>query len=386
MTTDKNLLVVTWTAFPPTSGSGIILSNLLTQFDSNKTVLAGEHTFGAKLTEYEKPPYPFYLLKHSFHTGVRGSNHLKLLALGTVKKQLKEIITKHNIEVVLGVFPDELYTYAACEVAKELNIPFYSWFHNTYLDNRTRWLKFIAKRIQPKIFNYSSRIFTMSLGMNDFYQREYPHYADKMKPLLHGFHMEEKDVDINVELKKPYKFLLSGNINHSNRDATERLAKAVLEHDSNNQLHVFGGNKKEEWDSMGISGSQVYLHGFIPLKQLVAQFDQYDIMLLPHGFDGDLSPAEYETIFPTRTIPLLHSGKPILAHSPKGTAITRMLVDTKSACLVTERDSAELQKAIIRIIEDQKLREKLVTGALKAAKKYNVKRTAAELKEIIFSV
>jgi glycosyltransferase involved in cell wall biosynthesis len=383
---EKNVLVVTWTAFPPTSGSGVVVSNLLSQFNPTKVVLAGEHTFGADIVKHDKPDYPFYLLKHPFHTGFKGSKYFKWLALRKVLRQLEQIIEKHQIEVVFGIFPDEFYTYAACRLAQRKKLPFYSWLHNTYLDNRTGILKMIASTIQPRIFNYSKRIFTMSQGMNDYYQEHYPEYKDKFVPLLHGFYTPDEAPAINTQINDPVKFMMTGNINHSNRDATERLAKAVLRQSPKNELHIFGGTPKSVWDNMGIIGRQVYLHGFVPqLQQLVDSFDQYDIMLLPHGFEGNLSEAEYLTIFPTRTIPLLYSGKPILAHVPADTAISIMLKNKSCAFLVTKKDDDILGSAIEQMIDSENLRDDLVRNALIAAKDYDVRNIVLSLKNILFN-
>ena len=382
---DKNTLVVTWTAFPPTSGSGVIVSNLLAQFDPTKIVLAGEHTFGADLSKYEKPAYPFYLLEHAYHTGVKGSKYFKWLAYRKVLKQIDEIIAKHNIELIFGIFPDEFYTYVACKAAKKHKLPFYSWFHNTYLDNREGILKRLAQKVQPEIFEYSKKIFTMSQGMNDFYVKQYPDHQHKIFPLLHGFNIPQGLEQVDTKINGAVKFLLSGNINHSNRDSTERLAKAVLNQHENNELHIYGGNSAEEWAQMGISGDKVFLHGFVPLSQLVASFKDHDIMLLPHGFEGDLSPAEYLTIFPTRTIPLLYSGKPILAHSPPNTAITKMLQNKACALVIEEKNNEALKQAIENLIAKEDLRITLVQQAIQASEDYNVSKIATNLKKEFFS-
>ena len=313
--------MVTWTAFPPASGSGVILSNLLKQFDPGEIVLAGEHTYGADINKYSRPNYPFYLLEHPFHTGVKGSTYLKWLSFTKVKRQLIQIIQKHQIDLVFGVFPDEFYTYVASRAALEREIPFYSWFHNTYLDNRSGILGWWANKIQPKIFRQSEIIFTMSEGMNDFFKKGYPFFANKMHPLLHGFDIPNKHGSVDVEIQGSVKHLLTGNINHSNKDSTARMVSTILSGFPDHEIHYYGGANENDWSDMGITNARLFIHGFIPLPQLVAKFHEYDTMLLPHGFEGNFSEAEYLTIFPTRTIPLLYSGKPIFAHSPAGTTL-----------------------------------------------------------------
>ena len=54
----------------------------------------------------------------------------------------------------------------------------------------------------------------------------------------------------------------------------------------------------------------------------VAELRQYDVVVLTHGFNGAYGDVEYRTIFPTRAIPMLLSGRPMLVHSPPGAYLT----------------------------------------------------------------
>ena len=376
---EGKLLVVTWTAFPPTSGTGVILSNLLEHLSPSRVVLAGEHTYGGHAEKFPKPKYPFYLLKHPYHTGFKGSRYFRWLAYRTVVRQLNHIIRKHDINAVLGVFPDEFYTYTAMKSAKMNEIHFYSWFHNTYLDNRKGVLWMLAQYIQPRIFKNSIKIFTMSDGMKEFFIERYPGHLSKFHTLLHGFQTTDKYRNSKAVLNNPLKFLLSGNVNHSNRDSTVRLAKAILEHHPQNELHIYGKNTVSDWNLMGIKGDRIFLHGLVSLHELVDRFPEYDIMLLPHGFEGNLSIAEYRTIFPTKTIPLLYSGRPILAHLPEDTAIGKMLRTSECAMLISEKSIPRIKEAINKLIENEALRSRLVSNAFKAASAYDVNNVARNL-------
>lgn len=375
---EAKLLVVTWTAFPPTSGTGVILSNLLEHISPSRVVLAGEHTYGGHVEKYPSPKYPFYLLQHPFHTGFKGSRYFRWFAYKKVVRQLHQIIRQHEIDMVLGVFPDEFYTFTAMRAAKMNEIPFYSWFHNTYLDNRKGALWLLAHFIQPLIFKNSRKIFTMSDGMREFFIERYPKNSSKFHTLLHGFKTTNRHRNINSALNNPVRFLLSGNVNHSNRDSTVRLAKAILEHHPNNELHIYGKNTESDWISMGIGGNRVFLHGLVPLDDLIDRFPDYDIMLLPHGFEGNLSVAEYRTIFPTKTIPLLYSGRPILAHVPAETAIGQMLRRRNCAMLITDKSISKIKDAITDLISDERLRRELVSNAFEASKSYDVNNVAQD--------
>lgn len=378
----RKTLFVTDGAFPPSSGSSVILNNLASQFDHDNVVLAGEKSFGADLNSYTVPKYHVHLIKHRFTFDRRGSRYGMWTQLFKVEKELEVLVLGHNVEQVIAVFPNEFYAFAAARVAKKLNLPFYSWFHNTYLDNRTGIFKELAKKVQPYIFQQSEIVFTMSESMNNFMKRTYKSSAEKFHPLLHGFDIPSIPKEIHVSISGKIQFLLTGNINESNRDSTERVCKAVLS-SKNHELHVYTGTSSETFERMGVSGNNFHYHSFLPdFADLVAKFKDFDVMLLPHGFHGGLSPAEYETIFPTRTIPLLYSGKPILAHCPPNTSISQFLEKHQCAKLVMEIDSLVLKEAIADLCDDRALREQLVRNSYEASILFSSKKTYHNLEQL----
>jgi glycosyltransferase involved in cell wall biosynthesis len=115
----------------------------------------------------------------------------------------------------------------------------------------------------------------------------------------------------------------------------------------------------------------------------VAALALCDVMLLPHGFTGPYHPVEYETIFPTKTIEYLISGRPILAHTPPGAFLTRFLRDHDCALVVDTPDHAAVLAAVQRLLTDAPLRARLVRNALKAAEQFQVKRVVAEFREVL---
>lgn len=382
MKLEKKILFVTDAAFPPTSGSSVINSNLLKEFEPHMIVLAGEQSYRSNLSGWEKPKYPIHLFRHKFTYG-RGSKYLQWIMLFRIKREILRLIDEYDIDVVFGIFPGEFYLYASMLAAKKKNIPLYSWFHNTYRDNRTGILKLIANILQPKIFKYSKRIFNMSEGMNTFMQERYPTYAHKMEPLLHGFDIPTISSTFNKNQKKErVDFLMSGNINHSNTDASQRLCKIVIEN-PNHHLHLYTGMSKSEFVAMGIKGENVHYSKFIPLKELVAKFPSFDIMLLPHGFEGNLTEAEYKTIFPTRTIPLLYSGKPILAHMPNDITITDFLEKYKCAEVVKVKSEDKIREAIEKLKANEEHCRSLVKNAVDTSRMFDAAVNANKIRNVL---
>jgi len=386
ITIGKKLLVVTTGAYPPVGGTSIVLNNILDRFNPSEIVLAGEQSYGTNLKDWTMPDYHVHFFRHSYIYGRRGSEYLKWLILPKIVKEFEQLIKDQKIDIVFGVFPGEFYVYAVYLAAKKLNKPFYTWWHNTYLDNRIGVLKILAKYIQAKLFNASKTIFTISEGMNNYLKNNYPDISNKLQPLLHGFEIPDRDINeisIDIEDKNKLRFLLTGNINHSNLDSTIRLVKTILNMKENHEVHYCGSSSKENWLAMGIDHPNLFIHGFIPFEDLIKKFSEVDIMLFTHGFGGKLTQAEYQTIFPTRTIPLLYSGKPILAHLPEDTSIHTFLNEFNCAEIVTTKNREDIVQSIEKLSSDKEYRKLLVSNAFVTVQKFDVNNTSKQLKDII---
>ena len=72
-------------------------------------------------------------------------------------------------------------------------------------------------------------------------------------------------------------------------------------------------------------GAPTYLCG-VPRSEVPARLREADVVLLPHSFEyAEAARDEFRTIFPTKTIEYLISGRPMLAHAPADAFLTQFL-------------------------------------------------------------
>lgn len=379
MAQEKVMIVTAW-VFPGTGGTIAILNNLVEYFSKEEAILVGRpHLLN------DDQAWPSHLPK-LYHINPilppkgRTNKWRRLLSMKRVERHIKRIAQAENCTRILSVFPDEFVMRAAYNVSKQLDLPFYTWFHNTYLDNRQGyWLK-LAKRWQPAAFDHARVNFVMSEGMRDYYREVYPHL--KFEPLEHGFVIPKVEYQAPPPPKGKIKFMFSGSLNESCMDASIRLFKHIIAN-PNYELHLFTSNTNF-LDQYGITGENVIRYGFIPLSEFVKKLPEFDVMLLPHGFEGGQTEAEYRTIFPTRTIPLLYSNRPILAHSPPHAFLSDFLKKRDCALVVETKDTDTIQAAIDTLIHDENRRNQLVKNAIDTSSFFDVNRIGKKLKDIIF--
>jgi len=373
-------MIVTGWVFPGTGGTIAILNNLVEYFSKEEAILVGRpHLLNDD--QVWSPHLPkLYQINPILPPKGRTNKWRRLLGMRRVQSRLKQIAKAENCTRILSVFPDEFVMRAAYKVSKQLDLPFYTWFHNTYQDNRHGyWLK-LAKRWQPEFFDHAHINFVMSEGMRDYYREVYPHL--EFEPLEHGFVIPKVKYQAPPQPQGKIKFMFSGSLNESCMDASVRLFKHIIAN-PDYELHLFTGNINF-LDQYGITGENVIRHGFHPLSEFVKKLPEFDIMLLPHGFEGGQAEAEYRTIFPTRTIPLLYSNRPILAHSPPHAFLSDFLKKRDCAEVVDVKDTKAIQAAIGTLIHDENRRNQLVKNAIDTASFFDVNRIGKKFKDTIF--
>lgn len=378
------ILVVSWSILPSKGGSSIIVENLAKNFEKDELVVLG----GRKMFQSDDFPrdpngpkfHYFFSELYLFGRGYKYFVWFRKLTFKPLVRKIKKLIKEEKIDHVIGVYPNPFYCLAASIAAEEMGVPFSSYFHNTYTEN-TAITDPNAESIQKQIFDRSEYIFVMSKGMQTFYEEKYN--IKKFIPLVHTFNEFPNDSlleGVPGEDKKVYKLVAIGNFNESNMDATLRLAKTISEHPKYT-LSLFTHVPKILLKRRGLDPSTIEYEGFVSPDEVHRVLQEYDICILTHGFIGGYGEIEYKTIFPTRTIPLLLAGKPILAHSPDGSFLNDFIKENKCAELVDIPTSEAIIHGLDKIANDSKYQERLVNAARETAKQFFGANVVAELKK-----
>ncbi len=380
------ILLVSWSSLPNKGGSSIIVENLAKNFSN-----AEMHVLGSR--QFRQAPIPqrpasgpvfhyFFSEMYFMGRGYRFFGWFRKMRFRPLVKKIKSLIASEKIDYVIGVYPNPDYCHAACIAAKEMQVPFSSYFHNTYTEN-VAITDPNATSIQKEIFENSQQIFVMSKGMQKFYQEKYR--SDKFVPLVHTFYeypQAKTQKEIPGTAKKHYKLVAIGNFNESNIDATQRFIKAIKGHPKYS-LSVYTHVPKLLLRQRGIDIDAIDHKGFISPDDIHEALQDYDICVLTHGFTGGYGEIEYKTIFPTRTIPFLLSGKPIFAHSPPGSFLNDFIQENQCAELIDQPSEAAILEGLERISNDLAYQEKLVEAGRKTASQFYGPKVVQQLKETL---
>ncbi len=384
------VLFVSFGIRPNRGAAAFVTETLANSFSPEEMVVVGEQVlFEGRLKRSKDLPRYYYIRTNLSYKGKgkRFTSFFRWLLFPWLLLRMQLILKREQCDYVLGTFPDNYYLLAAYLIAKWNGLRFSSYFHNTYLENRPRGIHHrFAAWMQPKVFDYSDYIFVMSEGMQRYYRQRYPDSLHpKFVPLIHTFeeYPPERPDDFD-QPKERYDLILMGNFNQSNIEATRRLVEA-LKGNPRFRIKMITQVQKFLLRSRGIDVDAITYLGFVKQEDFYKEIQDNDFCILTHGFTGGYSQAEYETIFPTRTIPFLISGVPILAHTPPHAFLTHFLKKYDCAEVVDEASEEAIRQALERLIANPERRRELVRNARELSKQFYAPNVAAFLKEKIGS-
>jgi glycosyltransferase involved in cell wall biosynthesis len=374
------ILLISRSVPPGVSGSSVIIGNLAQQFNPDEMVIVGSWFANSPIVEWQANWPKIIYATITPPDGWRGGRMLRWAQFPWLLLRIWWVCLWQHPDIILGVYPDEIYLFAAYLISLITGKPLYLYFHNTYLEHRRA--NMLAQWLQPRVFKHARHVFVMSKAMQKLYHSYYPGLV--CTPLTHSFNETPPDLGMSPSpdtIGKPLRVALSGGVNASNEGAVEHIAAAVKSL-SDVELWIYTRTNEAYLKQLGMDGDQFHLTT-MSRDDLIIELQKADILFLPHGFSKRESAEEIETIFPTRTIEYLIAGRPILAHVPEQCFIGDFLRENECALIVTDPNPEILKQAVTHLGTDMALRQRLVQNAMLAARQFYAPVVAQHLRDVI---
>lgn len=401
----KKFLIISSYAPPAISGTPLRMYNLLEYFPENSFCILTSH-FGIDNRVIEKGRWLkvnyFYFDTPKFTTipqkeetcfqkikkFVKKYSLLKSLVQlffwgympFNIVKRGKKIIQEENIELLLGYSdygPALFSTYLLHKITKK---PYFLYFYDLYYGNNFSFpYRILAYFLEPKLFESAEKIFVMSKGLQDYYQKK---YKRKMILIRNSIPIPKSKPELKTNSREPYKIIFTGTISWLPVGAIKNLIKAINRLKKPKvQLWLYTPHNKKFLNDQGIFESEKIIFDTALPSEILEIQRSADMLFIPLSFKTRY-PLTINTSSPAKTCEYLISGRPILIHAPAGSDIAKYAKKHKFALVVDEENVEKLKQAIKRLVFDKELIKQLVNNAWQTAiLNHNAKLTSQKFQE-----
>lgn len=374
--------------YPRPGGSSHVTEELARCFNRDELFVVGGRPVWNRAGTAPRRTVNFHYLPSELNVLWRGDRFfasVRRSLLPLLHSRAVKLCRQYRCTHIIGTYPDDLYLTLACRVAADIGVPFSVYLHNTVYENKQGASRAIAQEAQREAFASAVNVFVISEGLRR-------HYSDAgVRRVSVVPHVYSEDVDFGHEVAAgprgpggPWRITLCGNFNQSNIEATRRVVETL------------GGKREFEIEFMtpvpelllrqrGIATDRIARIGYAPGDEVLRRLHNSDVLVLTHGFTGGFSEVEYATIFPTRTLPMLLSGKPMLVHAPPHSFLAAFFREERCGLLVDRPDPSELLGAVRRLISDGELREELVSNARRVLQRFRGNAVKTYLLDVLES-
>jgi glycosyltransferase involved in cell wall biosynthesis len=383
------MLTVVSKSFPPqVGGSSILLTNLLRNYPGPVNAVAGYSRSAKRDSAFARPCPTVNLWQPRIAAPlyVRLRNAFPELVRYSLQRSLQRRFRQLGTTAVMATHPFPEFLTASFCAARALGLPFYAHMHDLWLDNvvpGSTMARFGA-RWEPVILRQATRVCCMTEAMQAHYEGLYGITTHLLPHTISDEDLAAAPTGIRpAKMAKP-TVLFVGAIDYDfNLDALKILAKASELLPPEYELLFCTPLELGSLKSLGIGSSRLQAR-YVSRSQVQQYQAEAHVLIAPLSHKN-CSENEVRTVFSTKLLEYLVSGRPIIAFGPRDSYHAVSARKTGWAHVV-DRDSPQaLADAIVRVVTDQALSAQLVQGALTEARARRASGHARRLWEWVVS-
>ncbi len=379
----KILFLTTW-YFPNNTGAAVVMHNLVKNINRNYVhgVVTSANNFYDKFEIIDNiNVYKIFNFQYLFIPRIR--TYVNDIAFRFEAQKVKRIIKNNNITHVVGVYPDLKFLELANFVSKTDDVKFIPYLHDTVVEglSHTRFKK-ISKTIQKDVFKESSKILVMSEGMKKLYSQK---YGINTIPIVHSFSEEIEVKKINKD-KINESLFWGGSIYSINKECLKRIEESCL--NLNLQLTLSAACTKKKLNRMGFKMKNISILPFLSRKDYIKNIEVQKALVLAIDWP-DESPVhedELRTIFPTKTIEYLISGRPIIVHCPANYFLSEFFKKNGCGIVINDRCIDKMCDQIDLAFSKNDNIEEMILNAYNTAKMFKIDNVKADFEKTIYKL
>jgi len=311
--------------------------------------------------------------------------HFCILPYSIIKGMI--IVKKENISNIFVTSGYGYYFILAYYLKKLTKTPYSVYMFDLWTKEiaASRIHRVLIKLFEKRIFTSAKNVFVMSEPLKEYYERKF-----SISPVVIS-HSVDLTKYSSLDTKKSVdtfpegdfrEIVFTGMINSAQRDAIRNMVDALkLPGMENIKLILYTRADVDLLKQTGISGENVILRYALPEEIPIIQ-KKADILFLPLAFNSSM-PTLIKTAMPGKLPEYLAAGRPILVHAPKGCFISGYAKDKDFAVVVDRPDRFLLKEAILNILNNPAIQNRIIGNALFTAKLHDSETISVRMQQYL---
>jgi glycosyltransferase involved in cell wall biosynthesis len=304
----------------------------------------------------------------------------------SIRNSINRTLKEFRSKVVLATFPYDINLLAAFLAARQLNLPFYAHMHDLWMEQipaGTVAARF-AERWEPVILREATRVLCMTEAMQKHYEKKYRIRTDLLPHCI----PEQGYLSAPTRMRRPKMakptVLFVGAVQAAmNLDSLKTLASASELLPAEYELLYCTSTDLSTLNRVGIQSSRLRVK-YLTRAEVERLQSEVHVLVAPLSHKN-CSMNEVRTVFSTKLLEYLISGRPIIVFAPEDSYHAVSANKQGWGYVVTDDSPAALAAAIEKVVRDENLAARLVHGALQEARSRSATRHAGRLLEWVLS-
>jgi glycosyltransferase involved in cell wall biosynthesis len=380
-------LLIAAAGFPPTvSGSAILSYTLWGAWEGPLAAVSYRLPGGREDPALVLSGVPVSLVEPWPFGDRRVAAQLDPLAARAVCRTLLAAAARFSPTAIWANWPSTAFLLGAWQAARRLKLPLHVHLHDT-------WREAYAGRPFPveraAAWWYEARVLQDAARLFTITDEAQQHYRNKLgvdsEVLPHS--VAESDLARPEPPPRPAAgprvLHFAGSIYKvMNADAVANVCRALDLCRADVRFDCYSPVDAEGLARLGISGSRVRV-AFASRSEVASAQADSDILVLPMAFRST-NPTEIRTVFPTKLLDYLVSGRPILVHAPADSWVARAARRDGWGEVVDVPDPAAVATAVDTLLAaPEKARALVIAARQEAARRAAPKVAMALLAQLI---
>jgi glycosyltransferase involved in cell wall biosynthesis len=280
----------------------------------------------------------------------------------------------------MGAFPVVDFFVPGFQVARELEIPFYAHMHDLWRENSRAdsHRRVLADQWEDIVLHQARRVLCMTESQQEHYRKRYAISCDLLPHTITPESLESAPRRMVKPTLPRRTVLFVGNFSQvMNADALAVLAMASEKLERDVELVFCTGSSIGELADLGISSSRLKAM-WVSQSEVRRLQSAAHVLVAPLSYKN-ASSDEVQTVFSTKILEYLVSGRPIVVFAPPDSFQARSAREGGWGLTVEEDTPEALADAVMRVMEDDELAAGLVAGALEEARRRDARVHAQRL-------